>query len=90
MKRAMLWMLLLTLWLVPAARAAQIPYLSEYDSMFSGVKEELEACAVDLHQTATFSGAEITVDQICLSEDYILVFYTARNDKALSLPGEGG
>jgi len=90
MKRAMLWMLLLTLWLVPAARAAQIPYLSEYDSMFSGVKDELEACAVDLHQTASFGGAEITVDQICLSEDYILVFYTARNDKALSLPGEAG
>jgi hypothetical protein len=90
MKRTMLWMLLLILTLVPAARAAQIPYLSEYDSMFSGIKEELEACAVDLHQTASFDGASITVDQICLSEDYILVFYTARSDKALSLNGDAG
>jgi hypothetical protein len=90
MKRAIFLMLLLTLWLVPAAVAAQIPYLSEYDSMFSGVKEELEACAVDLHQAASCGGASITVDQICLSEDYILVFYTARSDKALSLNGEAG
>lgn len=90
MKRAMLWMLLLVLCLAPTARAVQIPYLAKYDSMFSGVKEELEACAVDLHQTASFDGAEITIDQLCLSEDYILVFFTARSDKALSLPGEAG
>lgn len=90
MKRAMLWMLLLVLCLAPAARAAQIPYLSEYDSAFSSVMDELEACAIDLHQTASVGGAEITIDQLCLSEDYILVFFTARNGKSLSLPGEAG
>jgi hypothetical protein len=90
MKRAVLWMLLLTLWLVPAARAAQIPYLSEVDSAYSSVKDVLEACAVDLHQTASCGGASITIDQLCLSEDYILVFFTARSDKALSLPDEAG